>query len=75
VTTLYSGRAAEIAGRDGQQTLWWILTLLFAIGQSGGAWALSALYDATQMYRPLFAIGGGALLLGAVLTLPALARR
>ena len=51
------------------------MTLLFAIGQSGGAWGLSALYDATQAYRPLFAIGGGALLLGAVLVLPALARR
>ena len=31
VVTLFSGRTAEIAGREGQQTLWWIMTLLFAI--------------------------------------------
>jgi MFS family permease len=74
VMTLFSGRTAEIAGREGQQKLWWIMTLLFAIGQSGGSWGLSALYDVTLAYRPLFALAGGALLLGAILTLPALAR-
>ena len=74
VVTLFSGRTAEIAGRDGQQKLWWIMTLLFAIGQSGGSWGLSVLYDATLAYRPLFALAGGALLIGAVLTLPALTR-
>ncbi len=74
VMTLFSGRTAEIAGREGQQKLWWIMTLLFAIGQSGGSWGLSVLYDATLAYRPLFAIAGAALLLGAILTLPPLAR-
>ena len=74
VMTLFSGRTAEIAGREGQQKLWWIMTLLFAIGQAGGSWGLSALYDATLAYRPLFAIAGAALLLAAILTLPALAR-
>lgn len=74
VVTLFSGRTAEIAGREGQQKLWWIMTLLFAIGQSGGSWGLSALYDATLAYRPLFALAGAALLLGAILTLPPLAR-
>jgi MFS family permease len=74
VMTLFSGRTAEIAGREGQQKLWWLMTLLFAIGQSGGSYGLSLLFDATQAYRPLFAIGGGALLIGAVLTLPLLAR-
>lgn len=74
VMTLFSGRTAEIAGREGQQKLWWIMTLLFAIGQSGGSWGLSALYDLTLAYRPLFALAGGALLLGAILTLPALTR-
>lgn len=74
VVTLFSGRTAEIAGREGQQKLWWIMTLLFAIGQSGGSWGLSALYDATLAYRPLFGFAGAALLLGAILTLPPLAR-
>jgi predicted MFS family arabinose efflux permease len=74
IMTLFSGRTAEIAGREGQQKLWWLMTLLFAIGQSGGSWGLSLLFDATQAYRPLFAIGGAALLIGAVLTLPVLAR-
>ncbi len=74
VVTLFSGRTAEIAGREGQQKLWWIMTLLFAIGQSGGSWGLSALYDATLAYRPLFGFAGAALLFGAILTLPPLAR-
>ncbi|MCK4866768.1 MAG: YbfB/YjiJ family MFS transporter [Alphaproteobacteria bacterium] len=74
VVTLFSGRTAELAGREGQQRLWWIMTLLFAIGQSGGSWGLSALYDATLAYRPLFAIAGAALLTGAILTLPPLTR-
>jgi len=74
VMTLFSGRTAEIAGREGQQKLWWIMTLLFAVGQSGGSWGLSLLFDATQAYRPLFALAGAALLLGAILTLPALTR-
>lgn len=74
VVTLFSGRTAEIAGREGQQKLWWIMTLLFAIGQSGGSYGLSVLYDATLAYRPLFAIAGAALLTGAILTLPPLTR-
>ncbi len=74
VVTLFSGRTAELAGREGQQKLWWIMTLLFAIGQSGGSYGLSVLYDATLAYRPLFAIAGAALLIGAILTLPPLAR-
>lgn len=74
VVTLFSGRTAEIAGRHGQQRLWWIMTLLFAVGQAGGSYGLSWLFEVTLAYRPLFALAGAALLLGAVLTLPALAR-
>lgn len=75
VMTLFSGRTAEIAGREGQQKLWWLMTLLFAVGQSGGSYGLSLLFDITQAYRPLFALAGTALLVGAVLTLPVLLRR
>lgn len=50
------------------------MTLLFAIGQSGGSCGLSYLYDVTLAYRPLFALAGISLLLGAVLTLPPLTR-
>lgn len=74
VMTLFSGRTAEIAGREGQQKLWWIMTLLFAIGQAGGSYGLSSLFDVTQAYRPLFAIAGAALLTGAIMTLPPLTR-
>jgi len=72
--TLFSGRTAEIAGRDGQHRLWWIMTLLFAVGLAGGSWGLSWLYDATLAYRPVFALAGAALLLAAILALPALTR-
>lgn len=74
VMTVFSGRTAEIAGREGQQKLWWLMTLLFAVGQAGGSYGLSWLFDVMHAYRPLFAISGVALLLAALLTLPVLAR-
>lgn len=71
---LFAGRTAEIAGREGQRRLWWIMTLLFALGQAVGSWGLSWLFDLLQAYRPLFATGAAALFAAAILTLPALNR-
>ena len=71
---LFAGRTAEIAGRQGQRRLWWIMTLLFALGQAVGSWGLSWLFDLLQAYRPLFATGAAALFAAALLTLPALNR-
>lgn len=71
---LFAGRTAEIGGRQGQRRLWWLMTLYFSLVQAGALYGLSALFDATRSYLPLFAIAGAALLLGAVAALPVLAR-
>lgn len=71
---LFAGRTVEIGGRHGQRRLWWLMTLWFALLQSVAFYGLSALFDATRSYLPLFIIAGMGLLLGAVAALPALAR-
>lgn len=67
---LFAGRTGEIGGRHGQRRLWWLMTLYFALVQAGAFYGLSALFDATQAYLPLFAIAGSALILGTVAVLP-----
>jgi MFS family permease len=71
---LFAGRAAEIGGRHGQRRLWWLMTLWFALVQAAGFYGLSALFDATHDYLPLFAVAGAALILGAAAAHPAWAR-
>lgn len=71
---LFAGRTMEIGGRHGQRRLWWLMTLWFALVQAGAFYGLSALFDATRSYIPLFAIAGAGLLLGAVAALPAWSR-
>jgi hypothetical protein len=67
---LFAGRTGEIGGRHGQRRLWWLMTLYFALVQAVAFYGLSALFDMTRGYLPLFAIAGAALLAGAVLALP-----
>jgi hypothetical protein len=71
---LFAGRTAEIAGRHGQRRLWWLMTLWFALAQAVAFYGMSALFDATHAYLPLFAIAGTMLLLGAVAAAPAWSR-
>lgn len=67
---LFAGRAGEIGGRYGQRRLWWLMTLYFALVQAAGFYGLSALFDATHAYLPLFAIAGIVLLAGTLAVLP-----
>jgi predicted MFS family arabinose efflux permease len=67
---LFAGRAAEIGGRHGQRRLWWIMTLGFALAQAVAFYGLSALFEATRAYLPLFAIAAAALAAGALAVLP-----
>jgi MFS family permease len=67
---LFAGRTGEIGGRHGQRRLWWLMTLWFALVQAGAFYGLSALFDMTRAYLPLFAIAAAALLAGAVAVLP-----
>lgn len=71
---LFAGRTAEIGGRQGQRRLWWLMTLYFALVQAAGFYGLSALFDATGAYLPLFAIAGGVLVAGTLAALPVWSR-
>jgi MFS family permease len=71
---LFAGRAGEIGGRHGQRRLWWLMTLYFALVQAAAFYGLSAQFDMTRAYLPLFAVAGGTLMLGAAAALPTLAR-
>ena len=71
---LFAGRAGEIGGRHGQRRLWWLMTLYFALVQAVAFYGLSALFDATRAYLPLFAIAGAVLVAGAIAALPVWAR-
>ncbi|UCH72831.1 MAG: YbfB/YjiJ family MFS transporter [Rhodospirillales bacterium] len=71
---LFAGRAGEVGGRHGQRRLWWLMTLFFALTQAGGFYGLSALFEATHAYLPLFAIAGAILVVGTVAVLPVWAR-
>lgn len=67
---MFAGRAGEIGGRHGQRRLWWLMTLWFALVQAGAFYGLSALFDMTRAYLPLFAIAAASLLAGAIAVLP-----
>ena len=67
---LFAGRTAEIGGRRGQRRLWWLMTMWFALVQTAAFYGMSALFEATRAYLPLFAIAGGMLAVGTVTVLP-----
>jgi MFS family permease len=67
---LFAGRTGEIGGRHGQRRLWWLMTLWFALVQAAAFYGMSALFDITRAYLPLFAIAGTALAAGALAALP-----
>ncbi len=65
------GRVRELIRNDpgGQRAVWSFATSVFAIGQAGGAFALSGVLGAIGHYPPLFGIGAATLLLAFLLTL------
>jgi predicted MFS family arabinose efflux permease len=71
--SLVAGRSAELVAPAARRRAWAVLTVLFALCQGGGAWALSRLLAMTDSYLPLFATAAG-LLIAALIVEVALAR-
>jgi predicted MFS family arabinose efflux permease len=65
------GRVRELIPHDprGQRAIWSLATTAFAIGQAGGAFALSGILGSIGHYPPLFGISSAALLLAFVIKL------
>jgi len=65
------GRVRELIPHDprGQRAVWSLATTAFAIGQAGGAFALSGVLGSVGRYSPLFDISAAALLLAFVIKL------
>ncbi|MFP6770944.1 MAG: YbfB/YjiJ family MFS transporter [Alphaproteobacteria bacterium] len=68
-TTLVLGRLRELIPNDPDRQTggWRWATIAFALGQAGGAYGLSYLFDRQADYALLFAVGGGALILALAL--------
>lgn len=66
---LVLGRLHELRGAEGQAAGWSVATIVFAVFQAAGAWAMSWLYAATGSYTPLFAAATAALVIGLGLSL------
>ncbi|HEX6142140.1 MAG TPA: YbfB/YjiJ family MFS transporter [Geminicoccaceae bacterium] len=62
IVPLVLGRVQELLPGDpeGQGAAWRVATMAFALGQAAGAYGLSFVFDRTQDYALLFALGGGA---------------
>jgi predicted MFS family arabinose efflux permease len=65
------GRVRELIPHDprGQRAVWSLATTAFAVGQAGGAFALSGVLGVVGHYPPLFGISAAALLLAFVIKL------
>ncbi len=70
-TTLVLGRLRELIPNDpdAQTGGWRWATIAFAVGQAGGAYGLSFLFDRQGDYGLLFAVGGSALILALALNI------
>jgi predicted MFS family arabinose efflux permease len=66
MVVLAAGRVAELTGPATQARIWSRMTLVFALAQAVAAQAMTALVGATGTYVPLYAIGAGVLLIGAL---------
>jgi predicted MFS family arabinose efflux permease len=66
-TSLCSAWAAELVGLGDHRRVWGWMTGAFGVALAGGAWALSYIFALASAYAPLFAIGAGALVVGAAL--------
>jgi predicted MFS family arabinose efflux permease len=71
IVPLVLGRVRELVPRDRsrQQAAWGRATGAFALGQAGGAYGASFLFDLTDSYALLFELGVGALVLALAIDL------
>jgi len=63
--SLASGRVLDVFGPERQKRMWGVMTASFAICQAAAGFGMSALFDATGSYLPLFAVGAVALILAS----------
>jgi len=70
LSAVIAGRARQVVGVRDMPQVWRWMVLSVGISQTIGGYALVTLFDATGSYTPVFLIGGGAMALGALLSLP-----
>jgi len=74
LSAVISGRARQVVGARDMPHVWRRMVLSVGLSQTIGGYLLVALFNATGSYTAVFLIGGGAMALGAVLSLPVLER-
>jgi predicted MFS family arabinose efflux permease len=74
LSAVISGRARQVVGARDMPHVWRRMVLSVGISQTIGGYLLVALFNATGSYLQVFLIGGAAMALGAVLSLPVWAR-
>ena len=67
--SLVAGRVSELVAPDVHRQVWGWMTIAFSVGQAGGAFALSFLFDRTGSFTSVFAIGAVVLAGGLCLTM------
>ncbi|MDD9918146.1 MAG: YbfB/YjiJ family MFS transporter [Rhodospirillaceae bacterium] len=70
LSAVISGRARQVVGARDMPHVWRRMVLSVGLSQTVGGYLLVALFNATGSYTAVFLIGGGAMALGAVLSLP-----
>lgn len=75
LSAVISGRARQVVGARDMPHVWRRMVLSVGISQTIGGYALVALFNATGSYTAVFLIGGTAMALGAVLSLPVWERK
>ena len=69
-SAIISGRTHQIMGAAHMAQLWRWMALISGIGQAIGGYAYVALFEFAGSYMPVFLVGGTAMALGAVVSLP-----
>jgi len=69
LSAVIAGRALQVVGARNMPFVWRRMVLSVGISQTVAGYALVALFNATGSYTPVFLTGGGAMALGAVLSL------
>ncbi len=75
LSAVISGRARQVVGAQDMPHVWRRMVLSVGISQTVSGYALVALFNATGSYTHVFLIGGAAMALGAVFSLPIWDRR
>ena len=68
-SAIISGRTHQIVGREHMARVWRWMALTSGIFQAIGGYAYVVLFDLTGNYTTIFLIGGGAMTLGALISL------